>query len=75
MEKSKPCYALFCKGDTQSNDFNNMENKVWYTHYKSYIVKSWLHPVTNRIVEEKIPYNQPNNYLKFLDNYNYSGKK
>jgi hypothetical protein len=75
MEKSKPCYASFYKGDTPSNDFNNMEHKVWYTHYKSYIVKSWIHPITNRIIEEKIPYNQPNNYLKFLDNYNYSGKK
>ena len=70
MEKTKPCYALFC-----SNDYNNTEHKVWYTHYKSYIVKSWIHPISNRIIEEKIPYNQPNNYLKFLDNYNYAGKK
>ena len=64
MEKNKPCYTSFC-----TNDYNNMEHKVWYTHYKSYIVKSWIHPVSNRIIEEKIPYNQPNNYLKFLDDY------
>ena len=64
---SKACYA--------SLEYNNSENKVWYTHYKSYIVKSWIHPITNRIVEEKIPYNHPNNYLKFLDNYDYSNKK
>jgi hypothetical protein len=43
--------------------------KVWYTHYRGYIVKSWLEPVTNRIIQEKIPYNQPNHYLEFLDNY------
>ena len=49
---------------------NNMNNtKVWYTHYRGYIVKSYLNPFTNRIVEEKIPFNQPNNFTNFLNNY------
>jgi len=43
--------------------------KVWYTHYRGYIVKSYLNPSTNRIVEEKIPFNQPNNFTNFLNNY------
>jgi hypothetical protein len=46
-----------------------MNNQIWYTHYRGYIIKNWVDPVTNRIIQEKIPYNQPNNYLKFLDNY------
>ena len=50
---------------------NNQIKKIWYTHYKGYIVKSYLDPITNRIIEEKIPYNQPNHYLKFLNNYDY----
>ena len=50
--------------------YNQVEKvKVWYTHFKGYIIKSYIHPVTNRIIEEKIPYNQPNNYLHFLDDY------
>ena len=48
---------------------NNEIDKIWYTNYRGYIVKSWLCPETNRIMEEKIPYNQPNNFLHFLDNY------
>lgn len=42
------------------------EIKVWYSHYKGYIVKSWLDPNTNQIFQEKIPYNHPNNYLDNL---------
>jgi hypothetical protein len=53
-----------------SNEKNEIK-KIWYTHYKGYIVKSYLEPITNRIIEEKIPYNQPNHYLKFLNNYDY----
>ena len=51
----------------QSIDINSNSN-VWYTHTKGYIIKSWIDQ-NNMIIEEKIPYNQPNNYLKFLDNY------
>ena len=47
----------------------NSDTKIWYTHYKGYIVKSILNKKTNQIIEEKIPYNQPSNYLTFLDNY------
>ena len=47
----------------------NSEEKVWYTQYRGYIVKSTLDNKTGRIIDEKIPYNQPNNYLNFLDNY------
>lgn len=53
----------------QSLEYNNQSEKIWYTHYRGYIVKSWLCPKTNLIMEEKIPYNRPNNFLNFLDNY------
>ncbi len=43
--------------------------KVWYTHYRSYIVKSVLDPETDMIHEKMIPFNQPSNFRKFLDNY------
>jgi hypothetical protein len=45
------------------------EGKVWYTHYKSYITRSYLEPVSNLIIEEKIPYNQHSNFQNFLKNY------
>ena len=52
----------------QSIDINSNNTNVWYTNAKGYIIKSWVSP-NNMIIEEKIPYNQPNNYLNFLDNY------
>ena len=52
--------------------------KVWYDHYRGYIVKNWLVTVTDPtgkiitvIKQEKIPYNHPNNFLNFLDKYKY----
>lgn len=45
------------------------EGKVWYTHYRSYITRSYLEPVSNLIIEEKIPYNQHTNFQNFLKNY------
>jgi len=52
-----------------STEYNNQTNKVWYNHYRGYIVKNYIDPKTNMIIQEKIPYNQPNNFLHFLDNY------
>jgi len=52
-----------------NNQNNNKTNKVWYNHYRGYIVKSYIHPETNIIIQEKVPYNQPNNFLNFLNNY------
>lgn len=48
---------------------NSNSNKVWYIQSKGYIIKSWVDPQTNLIVEKRIPYNQPNNFLNYLDNY------
>jgi len=62
MHKNNKCYQSV---DYQSN--NN--SQIWYTHYRGYIIKNWIDKDTNRIVQEKIPYNQPNNYLNYLDNY------
>jgi len=59
----------------QENIKDNYENnsinkpKVWYTHYRSYIVKSVLDTGTGEIYEKMIPYNQPSNFRNFLDNY------
>ena len=61
MNNSKPCY--------QELEYNSNNGNVWYTHYRGYIVKSYLEHNTNRIIEEKIPYGQPSNFLNFLDNY------
>jgi hypothetical protein len=51
--------------------YSNLDNtvKVWYTHINGCIVKSYIHPVTNRIIQEKMPYNHPSNYTKSLDEY------
>ena len=62
MYKNNKCYQSI---DYQSN--NN--SQIWYTHYRGYIIKNWVDKDTNMIVQEKIPYNQPNNYLNYLDNY------
>lgn len=53
----------------QSLEYNDNNIKVWYNNYRGYIVKNWVDPKTNLIMQEKVPYNQPNNFLKFLDNY------
>jgi len=47
----------------------NNNSNVWYTHYGGYIIKNWIEKDTNRIIREKIEYNRPNNYLKYLDYY------
>jgi len=52
----------------QSIEISNNKN-VWYVHTKGFLIKNWIDPFSNRIIQEKIPYNQPNNYLKFLDDY------
>lgn len=61
MNKIKPCY--------EGLEYNSSSNKVWYTNYRGYIVKSYIHPETNMIIEEKKPYGQPNVFLHFLDDY------
>lgn len=53
----------------KSIQYKDYNQNVWYNHYRGYIVKSWIDNDSNRIMQEKIPYNQPNNYLNFLDNY------
>jgi hypothetical protein len=61
MHKNNKCY--------QSIDYQSNNSQIWYTHYRGYIIKNWIDKNTNRIIQEKIEYNQPNNYLKYLDNY------
>jgi hypothetical protein len=61
--QNKPCYKSL-----EYNE-NTNSNKVWYIQSKGYIIKSWVDPHTNLIVEKRIPYNQPNNFLNYLDNY------
>lgn len=31
--------------------------KIWYNHYRGYIVRSYFDSLTNRIIQEKIKYN------------------
>jgi len=60
MNKQK-CYS--------SVTYNSDATKVWYNQYRGFIVKSWIEPGTNIIHQEKIPYNQPNNFINFLNDY------
>ena len=65
MNNQKKIYqSLECN----NSEINNTQH-VWYTHYRGYIVKSTIDRNTNKIIEEKMPYNQPNNYINFIDNY------
>jgi hypothetical protein len=41
---------------------------VWYIHTRGYIIKYW-YDENNKIMREKIPYNQPNHFDLFLNNY------
>ena len=50
------------------SESNTNSSNVWYNHYRSYIVKSWIDPVTNMIIEEKKPYNKPNNSFMYKVN-------
>jgi hypothetical protein len=65
MYKNNKCYQSI---ENQNSQVNNNQH-IWYTHFKGYIIKNWVDKDTNRIIQERIPYNQPNNYLKYLDNY------
>ena len=47
----------------------NDNSRIWYNHYRGYIIKNSLDPITNKIVKEKISYNQPDTYLHSLDDY------
>ena len=52
------CYVE-SKNNVQKVNYDEpFSTKIWYNHYRGYIVKSYLDPLTNRIVEEKIKYNQ-----------------
>ena len=42
---------------------------VWYTHMRGCIIKNWVDPETNLIKQERMPYNQPNHYLKEINDY------
>ena len=44
-------------------------SRIWYTHSKGYIIKNRIDPNTNLIIQERIPYNQPNYYLESINNY------
>jgi len=43
--------------------------KVWYDNYRGFVVKNTLCPLTNRIIQERVPYNIPIKF--FLEKYKY----
>lgn len=53
----------------KSLEYNSPTVKVWTTHTKGFIIKNWVDPDTNKIMEERLPYNQPQHYLNNLNNY------
>ena len=60
MENNKNC---------NSNFNSNCSIKTWTTHFRGFIVKSTLDPITNRIIEERIPYSMPSQYKKEIDDF------
>ena len=55
--KEDICY-IDSKNNIQTVNYDQPFNtKIWYNHYRGYIVKSYFDPLTNRIIQEKIKYN------------------
>ena len=52
-------------------DFNSSETnqKIWYNHYMGNIVRNIYDPQTNRIIQEKMPFNSPLEYNKQIDEF------
>jgi hypothetical protein len=51
------CY-IESKNNIQKVNYDQPFNtKIWYNHYRGYIVRSYLDPLTNKIIQEKIKYN------------------
>lgn len=46
-----------------------LEKKVWFNERGGFIYKSTLDPISGKIYQEKIPYNQPSNFTNFLYRY------
>jgi hypothetical protein len=45
------------------------QSKSWFNERGGYIIKSTLDPITGKIIEERLAYNQPNTYTQFLNDY------
>ncbi len=58
-----------CNKFNYNNLGNNQVSKVWYTQYRGYIVKNWIDTETNLIKQMKVSYNQPSNFVNYLDYY------
>jgi hypothetical protein len=51
-------------------EFNKLTSpRVWYNHYRGYIVRNTLDPQTNRIIQERMEFNSPANYNKQIDDF------
>jgi hypothetical protein len=48
---------------------NKQTVRVWYTNINGCITKSYNNPITNKIIQEKIPFNHPSNFTKWIDDY------
>lgn len=46
-----------------------LEGRTWFNERGGYIIKSTLNPITGKIHEEYMPYNQPSNFTQFLNDY------
>ena len=45
------------------------QSKTWFQERGGYIYKSTLDPVSGKIIEEKLAYNQQKNFTDFLNDY------
>ena len=53
------------------SDFNSSktQQKIWYNHYMGNIVRNIYDQKTNRIIQEKMPFNSPLEYNKQIDEF------
>ena len=60
------CYYPY---DININKNTNSGTRVWYNHFRGYVVRNTYEPQTNRIIQERLEFNSPLNYNKQIDDF------
>jgi len=59
----------YCYYPFDMNNTGRSEVRVWYNHYRGYVVRNTYNPNTNRILQQRLEYNSPNNYVQQIDDF------
>lgn len=59
----------YCYYPFDMNNTSRSEVRVWYNHYRGYVVRNTYNPNTNRILQQRLEYNSPNNYVQQIDDF------